>query len=107
VRKGVTPYGNRLSYEERLLVLERVAAGETLPEIARELGTSPQTVGRVLRIAGGRPSRRSRRRPRSPLRLSLIEREEIRAGIAAGDSFRAIAGRIGRAASTVSREVGG
>jgi IS30 family transposase len=39
--------------------------------------------------------------------LSLIEREEIRAGIAAGDSFRAIARRIGRAPSTVSREVGG
>jgi IS30 family transposase len=39
--------------------------------------------------------------------LSLIEREEIRAGIAAGDSFRVIARRIGRAPSTVSREVGG
>jgi hypothetical protein len=44
---------------------------------------------------------------RDRLRLSLVEREEIRAGIAAGDSFRAIARRIGRAPSTVSREVGG
>jgi transposase, IS30 family len=39
--------------------------------------------------------------------LSLLEREEIRAGIAAGESFRSIAGRLGRAPSTVSREVGG
>jgi IS30 family transposase len=39
--------------------------------------------------------------------LSLVEREEIRAGVAAGESFRAIARRIGRAPSTVSREVGG
>jgi IS30 family transposase len=39
--------------------------------------------------------------------LSLVEREEIRAGIAAGDSLRVIARRIGRAPSTVSREVGG
>jgi IS30 family transposase len=61
----------------------------------------------VLARVGGTPSRRSRRRRRSALRLSLIEREEIRAGIAAGDSFRAIAGRISRAPSTVSREVGG
>ena len=107
MRKGVSPYGNRLSYEDRLVVLERVAAGRTMLEIARELETTRRTVSRVLMIAGGRPARRSRRRARSPLRLSLVEREEIRAGIAAGDSFRAIARRIGRAPSTVSREVGG
>jgi IS30 family transposase len=71
------------------------------------VGTTERTVRRVLAAAGGAPSRRSRRRARSRLRLSLIEREEIRAGIAAGDSFRVIARRIGRAPSTVSREVGG
>jgi IS30 family transposase len=85
----------------------RIAAGETLEGVARAVGCGAVTVKRVLRAAGGRPSRRSRRRPRSPLRLSLIEREEIRAGIAAGDSFHAIARRLGRAPSTVSREVGG
>jgi IS30 family transposase len=107
MREGVSPFGNRLTRAEQLEVLDRIARGETRPVVARALGTTERTVGRVLARAGGRPSRRSRRRQRSALRLSLIEREEIRAGIAAGDSFRAIARRLGRAPSTISREVGG
>jgi IS30 family transposase len=107
VRQGISPFGNRFSHQDRLEILERIAGGETQPQVARALGCSTMTVRRVLAAAGGAPSRRSRRRPRSPLRLSLIEREEIRAGIAAGDSFHAIARQIGRAPSTISREVGG
>jgi transposase, IS30 family len=107
VREGVSAFGNRLSYRDRLEILERIAAGETQGQVACALGTTCRSVRRVLAAAGGSPSRRSRRRLRSPLRLSLSEREEIRAGIAAGDSFRVIARRIGRAPSTVSREVGG
>jgi Helix-turn-helix domain/Homeodomain-like domain len=107
MREGVSPFGNRLRRVERLEVLDRIARGETRPVVARALGTTERTVGRVLARAGGRPSRRSRRRQRSALRLSLIEREEIRAGIAAGDSFRAIARRLGGAPSTIGREVGG
>jgi IS30 family transposase len=42
---------------------------------------------------------------RSPLRLSLAEREEISRGVAAGESLRVVARRLGRTASTVSREV--
>ena len=42
---------------------------------------------------------------RSPLRLSLREREEISRGLAGGESLRAIAARLGRAPSTISREV--
>ena len=107
VWEGIGAMGNRLCQADRLEILDRVCAGETQPQIARALGTTSRTVRRVLAAAGGSPSRRSRRRPRSLLRLSLSEREEIRAGIAAGDSFRVIARRIGRAPSTVSREVGG
>jgi transposase, IS30 family len=107
LREGSSRYGNRLSYADRLEVLDRVSRGETQPQIALALGTTDRTVRRVLASVGGMPSRRSRRRPRPSLRLSLCEREEIRAGIAGGDSFRAIARRIGRAPSTVSREVGG
>ena len=42
---------------------------------------------------------------RSPLRLSLAEREEISRGVAAGESLRVIARRVARTPSTVSREV--
>src|SRR5215216_3143141 len=42
---------------------------------------------------------------RSPLRLSLREREEISRGLAAGESRRSIARRLGRSPSTIAREV--
>ena len=40
-----------------------------------------------------------------PGRLTLADREEITLGVHAGQSFTAIAARLGKAASTVSREV--
>jgi IS30 family transposase len=39
------------------------------------------------------------------LRLSLAEREQISRGLAAGETLRAIGRQLGRAASTISREV--
>jgi transposase, IS30 family len=48
---------------------------------------------------------RPRPRKRARIALSLQEREEISRGLAAADSLRAIAIRIGRPPSTVSREV--
>lgn len=107
MREGISPRGNRLTYTDRLEILERVSRGETHGQVARAVGATTRTVSNVLRAAGGPLSRRARRRPRSPLRLSLVEREEIRARLAAGDSFRAIAMHLGRAPSTISREVGG
>ena len=44
-------------------------------------------------------------RVRAPRRLSLADREELSRGLIAGDSLRQIAARLGRAVSTISREV--
>jgi IS30 family transposase len=55
----------------------------------------------LSRSGGIRPA--SKRRSR--LALTLVEREEISRGVAAGHSIRTIASQLGRAPSTVSREV--
>ena len=80
----------------------RRAAGETGTRIARHMGLEATALRDYFHKAGGiRP--RPRKRSRSA--LSLVEREEISRGLAAADSFHAIAFRIGRSPSTVSREV--
>jgi DNA-binding CsgD family transcriptional regulator len=80
----------------------RLRAGMAAKPTARELGLSTSTVRDYLHRCGGiRPDPRRR----SAARLSLAEREEISRGLATGLSLRAIAAGLGRAASTVSREV--
>ncbi len=76
--------------------------------IARTVGASHQAVGRVIAARGGVMPVAHAVLPwrRSGHRLRLADREEISRGLAAGESFRQIAGRLGRAASTVAREVG-
>ena len=87
---------------QRKELWRRYKAGETVLGIACALGQRPSNLYRVLQGAGGiAPARRSR----SPKVLSLGEREEISRGIAAGDTFRAIARNLNRAVSTVSQEV--
>jgi transposase, IS30 family len=92
----------RMSERERMELGRRVAAGESPEEAARALGLSKTTLWRLQRVRGGL---RPRTRPRSPLRLSVQEREEVSRGLEAGESLRAIARRLGRAPSTISREV--
>lgn len=92
----------RMSRADRLLVLELLASGVSSAEAGAAVGCSGRSVNRLVVRLGGV---QARQRPRSPLRLSLEEREEIRAGLVAGESFAQIARRIGRCPSTVSREV--
>ncbi|MEJ8639907.1 IS30 family transposase [Streptomyces sp. MS2.AVA.5] len=92
-----------LSDEQKREVWRRWRDGQSLSEIGRALGKVPGSIHGVVAANGGFvPAARTR----SAGVLSLAEREEISRGLAAGDSFRAIAGRLGRAPSTVSREVG-
>jgi len=94
--------GERLSELERWRIAELAAQGLPSRVIGREIGRSHRAVWGYLRVL---------RRPpvpepvRSPLRLSLTEREEISRGLAGGESLRAIAARLGRSPSTISREV--
>ena len=63
---------------------------------------SHSSVEGILKATGGiRPLPRRRSR----LALTLSEREEISRGVVAGCSIRSIAGTLGRAPSTVSREI--
>jgi transposase, IS30 family len=96
-------HGSRnVTNAERLQIRRRVRSGEGRRSIAAALGRHTATVTRVLRDAGGIAPRQV---ARSALRLSPAEREEISRGLRAGDSLRAIARGLGRAPSTISREV--
>ena len=92
----------RFTEAEVAEVWERRRAGESTRSIARRLGRNGSSIRRLFEDAGGvcpAPRRRAVRH------LSLAEREEISRGVAAGDSLRVIASRLGRAASTISREL--
>jgi len=93
----------RLDRPTRAAVIRLARQGKTHREIGSELRLGKGTVGAVLTPLGGvlrapcwMPSRR---------RLQLDDRIEIQLGLARTDTFTAIAQRLGRAVSTVSREV--
>ena len=88
--------------ERAVRIWDRYALGEPYGRIALHVGCSRNVVvATIVPVGGVRP----RVVARSPRRLSLAEREEISRGLAAGESLRAIAEGLGRAPSTVSREV--
>ena len=91
----------RWSGGERVEMWRRYKAGESLRSIGRALGRKCGTIFAELVPSGGIVSQRQR----SARVLSLAEREEISRGLAAQASIRSIAKALGRAPSTVSREV--
>lgn len=81
---------------------ERWRRGEQMKSIGRELGKRSSSIFSHIRSTGGfTPVARKRSR----MALSLAEREDISRGLVAGRSIRMIARLLGRAASTVSREI--
>ena len=81
---------------------ERWQKGESLQQIAQLFDRNHSSVQGILVPTGGiRPAPRRRCR----LALTLSEREEITRAVVAGHCMRSIAVRLGRAASTISREI--
>ncbi len=97
-------YPTRIYYTEtdKAEMWDRWQKGESLNSIAHHFGRSHSSIQGVLAPTGGiRPPQRCRSRRV----LTLAEREEISRGVVAGQSLRWIAVSLGRAPSTVSREI--
>ena len=88
--------------EQKALMWDRWQKGDSMHAIARLFDRGHSSVQGIFSEAGGiRPAQRRRSR----LTLTLAEREEISRGIVAGQSFRSMAVSLGRAPSTISREI--
>ena len=91
-----------MSDERRELLWRLWGSGRSFSEISRAVGHPPGSIFTVVKQTGGYvPAARTRR----PGYLSREDREEISRGLARGDSIRRVARRLGRAPSTVSREI--
>jgi IS30 family transposase len=91
-----------LSAAEQDEVWARWRRGQSLRLIARQLGKRVPSVRAFVLQTGGVQRHPPRRAQRS---LSMAEREEISRGVAADEPCRQIAARLGRAPSTVLREL--
>ncbi|MDQ2932374.1 MAG: IS30 family transposase [Gemmatimonadota bacterium] len=76
--------------------------GESNLQIAEALGFAPSSVWWQIRKRGGLAPQVRRRAARA---LSLRDREEISRGLAREEGVRGLARRLGRAPSTISREI--
>src|ERR1700691_10186 len=83
-------------------IWDRWQKGEGLKSIGRVFGKSSGSIFSHISPTGGIPPPPRRR---SRVAWTLVEREEISRGLVNGRSLRVIACGMGRAASTVSREI--
>src|SRR3954471_19543666 len=95
------------SREERRRFWVFIAEGLSSEDAAMKVGVSQPVGSRWFRVSGGlAPSHLARSsKPLSERYLSFAEREEIALLRAQGQGVREVARRLGRAASTISREL--
>jgi len=92
----------RYTESQKAVMWDRWQKGDSLQQIAQLFDRYHSSIERILAETGGiRPATRHRSR----LALTLAEREEISRAMAAGHSIRSIATSLGRAPSTISREI--
>ena len=97
-------YRTRINYsaQQKAEIWDRWHRGESLNAIGRTFDRPSSSIFNLLAPTGGiRPPPRKR----SKSSLTLYEREEISRGLVATLSLRVIAAQLGRAPSTISREV--
>ena len=88
--------------DERDIVFDLWKQGAGFSDIGRVIDAKPGSIFTILREHGGiQPEKRRR----SAKHLTINEREEIRAGLSAKMSIRAIARQLKRSPSTISREI--
>jgi IS30 family transposase len=93
-----------MTIEQRQMAHRLRAKGLTLRAIAREIGASDGGICDVLNNKRAKVGTDDRWVP-APGRLSAEDREEILIGLTRGESMSEIARQLGRAPSTVTREV--
>lgn len=91
-----------LSAAQKAELWQRWKQGQSLSEIGRALGKHAGSIHGVVSSNGGFTPPIQRR---SRWALTLAEREEISRGLAMGGSIRQMAAKLGRAPSTISREI--
>src|SRR6266852_4078382 len=100
--RGGAMQRRRFTEAQRVEIWERLASGEPAPSVARAYGCFPNAIRQMQLLTGGAKPRTRTQRSGA---LSLAEREEISRGVVRHLSCRAIATRLGRAPSTISREL--
>jgi IS30 family transposase len=94
-----------MSVERKAWIRALARKGWSYRQIVAEVGTSSTRVGVLVRDERGPGRFTLLEWDPGPGRLGRADRDEISVGLERGETFTAIAGRVGKVTSTISREV--